>query len=236
MAFKLRGLSFNSLVDAANPLIGMALNAKKLNSLDEVEALYHRVRDEIVAIFEEVKLMKYDGPTQLSFRYCLCSFIDEAIMTSPWGGKSMWASQSMLAHFHNETWGGEKFFAILSRAMLESEKYQELLEFIYLCLSMGFKGQYSVDVKGNEKIQELLIKLNTMLRELRGEAPETLLDAVKIKRVNYQLSRSFPLWGIWAIALLVLVSVFVFYSISLDNYSDKALVHINQILEKWSLN
>ena len=53
-------------------------------------------------------------------------------MTSPWGGQSMWASQSMLAYFHNETWGGEKFFAILSRAMMEGEKFQELLEFIYL--------------------------------------------------------------------------------------------------------
>ena len=236
LAFKLRGLNLNALVDVANPLISMALSVKYLNSLDEVETLYRRVRDEIVAMIEEIRILGYDGSTQLSFRYCLCSFIDETVMGTNWGGKSIWANQSMLAYFHNETWGGEKFFSILSRAMMEPEKYKDLLEFIYLCLSLGFKGQYSVEQNGAESIQDLLVKLNLMLRELRGEAPETLLNKVDAKKVGYRLNSSFPLWGIWLISFLILVGVFIFYSFILNSYSDNILMNIDKILEKWSVN
>lgn len=238
LSFNLRGMNFNPMIDAANPLISMVLSAKKLNHVDKVEDLYHRVRDETTAMFEEIKSSSesYDYSTQLSFRYCLCSFMDEMIMATQWGKESIWVNQSMLAYFHNETWGGEKFFDILSRAMMEPEKYKHLLEFLYLCLSLGFKGQYSVDSYGGERIQELLVRLNLMLRELRGEAPESLLSKVKVNRVRYNLSRNFPLWGIWLIASAILVGVYLFYSISLDSYSDKILLNIDKILDNWTVN
>jgi type VI secretion system protein ImpK len=238
LSFNLRGENFNPLIDAANPLISMVLSAKKVSSVDKVEGLYHRVRDETTAMFEEIKTLNesYDYSTQLSFRYCLCSFIDEMVMSTEWGKESIWVNQSMLAYFHNETWGGEKFFDILSRAILEPEKYQDLLEFLYLCLSLGFKGQYSVGNNGGERIQELLVRLNSILREQRGEAPESFLGKVNVNKVNYKLSRYFPLWGIWVLAVVVLTGAFLFYSISLDAYSDEILLNIDKILDNWSVN
>ncbi len=43
--------------------------------------------------------------------------------------------------------------------MLEPEKYHELLEFMYICLALGFKGQYALSPHGQENIQNILIKL-----------------------------------------------------------------------------
>lgn len=112
LSFKLRGKGFNPLVEVASPLINLALSSKKITELEQekVEPFYHRVRDEILVVIEEVKDLGYDGTTQLSFQYCLCTFIDELVMRTPWGSRSVWAKESMLAHYHNETWGGEKFF------------------------------------------------------------------------------------------------------------------------------
>ncbi len=55
----------------------------------------------------------------MAYRYILCTFLDEAVMGTPWGANTCWAEHSMLSRFHNETWGGEKVFTILSR--LENE-------------------------------------------------------------------------------------------------------------------
>lgn len=47
-------------------------------------------------------------------------------------------------HFHNEAWGGEKVFILLERLMREPKRYQDLLEFLYICFSLGFRGRYKV--------------------------------------------------------------------------------------------
>jgi len=51
----------------------------------------------------------------MSARYVLCSVIDEAVVTTPWGAQSEWSKMSLLSRFHNETFGGEKVFQLLER-------------------------------------------------------------------------------------------------------------------------
>src|SRR5690606_40784526 len=51
----------------------------------------------------------------LTARYALCTLIDEAVLNTPWGSQSEWASRTLLNVFHSEGWGGEKFFQILDR-------------------------------------------------------------------------------------------------------------------------
>ena len=48
-------------------------------------------------------------------RYVVCTMLDEAASRdTPWGA-GVWARQSLLVMFHNETWGGEKVFQLLAR-------------------------------------------------------------------------------------------------------------------------
>ena len=117
--FQLQTHSYNALVELANPLLATALRLRKLSSIDDIGSLYTRMQNEIMALSEKVKELNYDSAFQLSFRYCVCTFIDEMVMATPWGSSSVWGQRSLLAHFHNETWGGEKFYSILSRTMLE---------------------------------------------------------------------------------------------------------------------
>ena len=72
--FKLRGHSVNPLADVAMPLFGMVIQARKLSYHPQIPQLYVRVRDEIAALLEEIKQHGYDGPAQLAYCYCLCSF------------------------------------------------------------------------------------------------------------------------------------------------------------------
>ena len=183
----------------------------------------------IMALGEKVKELNYDSAFQLSFRYCVCTFIDEMVMATSWGSSSVWGQRSLLAHFHNETWGGEKFYSILSRTMLEPEKYHELLEFMYICLALGFKGQYALSPHGQENIQNILIKLQKTLRPLRGYNYQRN-QQMHLYKSDYTVKKPLSLnrvaWG----TLLVFVLIYFLYSMLLDSYSTEIINNVNDII------
>ncbi|AYV12595.1 MULTISPECIES: type IVB secretion system protein IcmH/DotU [Shewanella] len=229
--FQLRGDSLNALIDAASPLIGMVLRVRKLAILDDVEKLYHNTVDDIMAIEAELTEAGYDRAEVLAYRYVLCSFIDEAVMNTPWGADSAWAEHSLLTRFHNETWGGEKVFGILQRLETEPSKYRELLEFIYLCFCLGFEGRYKVVANGREEFDKIVNRLYETLRHLREEEPELLTGATEhVVNTRYRLGRQMPIWTVFAGFGLMLTIVFLFYSLSLANKSSGVLKQLYQIL------
>ena len=230
--FRLRGHSINPLADAAMPLFGLVIQARKITYHELIPQLYVRVRDEIAALLEEIKQQGYDGPAQLAYCYCLCSFVDEAVMSTSWGAHSIWAERSMLSIYHDETWGGEKFFSILSRMMLEPKKYQHILEFVYYCLSLGFRGKYGVQFDGVAELHAILRRLQQVLRELRGEAPEwmDLTEHQAVAPKPYTVSPETPLARVWYISGGVAVLAYFIYSTMLGKQTLRVLDELGTFL------
>jgi type VI secretion system protein ImpK len=52
----------------------------------------------------------------------------------------VWSRHSLLVTFHNETWGGEKFFQLLAKLAQNPQQHAHLLELMYYCLALGFEG------------------------------------------------------------------------------------------------
>ena len=230
--FKLRGDNINPLIDAATPLLGMALRVRKLTECHNVDVIYKQAVEEVKAIEVELSEQGHDHAVILAYRYVLCSFVDEAIMSTPWGADSVWAEHSLLTRFHNETWGGEKVFTILSRLENEPERYKSLLEFIFLCLTLGFEGRYKVMEKGREEYEKVIIKLHQILRQLDDQEPLALTSAAdNVVSTKYRLSKQMPVWTIFAGFVTGLVVIFIAYSIALNNKSSSVLEQLNQILQ-----
>src|SRR5690606_870370 len=216
--FQLRGLEENRLVDAATSLLGLVIRVRRLADFRNVESLYQQVVDEVAAIDRELVEQGYERPTVVAYRYVLCAFIDEAVLGTEWGAHSVWSQHSLLSRFHNETWGGEKVFAILARMEREPERYREMLEFIYLCLCLGFEGRYKVMDNGREEFEEIIRGLYEQLRELRGdEDPLPLTGPLdNVVPARNRLRTGLPLWGIGGIFVAAMVGVYMLYSNALD--------------------
>ncbi|MEW4394464.1 type IVB secretion system protein IcmH/DotU [Pseudomonas paraeruginosa] len=230
--FVLRGHSINPLVDAAQSLLGLVIRLRRLHQLEDVASLYERVRDQITSISEEVRQHGYDSATLLAYRYALCTFIDEAVMATPWGSQgSMWSQRSLLSYHHNETWGGEKFFTVLARMQLDPEKYRHVLEFKYLCLCLGFKGKYGRQHDQNETLNAIIAKLHRVLSPLRGGTAKRLTDAhANVAHQRQRLGRTIPLWAPWALALLVLAGAYTFFEVKLSRSTDQVLNSLDSVL------
>ncbi|MCM2973207.1 type IVB secretion system protein IcmH/DotU [Larsenimonas suaedae] len=231
--FRLRGHNLNDLIDAATPLMGMVIRIRQLDEYTDIEGLYEQVVNEIMAIEVELTEKGYDRPTLLAYRYVLCSFIDEAVMGTRWGGQSAWAEHSLLTRFHNETWGGEKVFSILARLQKEPDRYREMLQFIYMCLCLGFEGRYKVMPDGHEECEQIIRALGEQLREhiadddTRSDQLTSPLDNVADAR--YRPDRQMPVWGVFAIFAGVMVAIYLGLSLTLGSHSHDVISTLNQI-------
>ncbi len=228
--FEMRGHSLNPLIDAAQSLFGLVIHLRRMIGPADADALYSKVRDEIGRITEEVRQLDYEPASQLAYRYALCAYIDEAVMSTDWGANSSWKNCSLLSHFHNETCGGEKFFTVLERMQMDPPRYQHVLEFKYTCLCLGFEGKYGQQHDSQEVLNGLITKLHRIVRAQRGPAPERLIDEPVVVTRRYRPPRQWPLWTPWALAVVVLTGVYFYFSISLESSTEQVIRSLDFIL------
>lgn len=107
---------------------------------DDAGASFAQVVTDVQAVEQLLQEQGYEPGVIISFRYILCTFIDEAALGNGWSNKNEWIKQSLLVHFHNEAWGGEKVFILLERLIREPKRYRDLLEFLWLCFLWDFAG------------------------------------------------------------------------------------------------
>lgn len=228
--FQQNGQTQNPLIAASMPLLGLALRVKQLKECPNIAAVYEQTVDEINIIEEALTNQSIAPAIVIAYRYILCAFLDEAVMGTAWGASTIWAEHSMLSRFHQETWGGEKVFTILQRLETEPTKYEDLLEFIYHCLLLGFKGKYHVMHAGMAERENVILHLHRLLYQ--EQEPTTFLTEATHHVVNTQGQRlnSLPIWSIFAIFVLALIVIFCGYSALLHDKTSDVLEQLNQIL------
>ncbi|MDO2431732.1 type IVB secretion system protein IcmH/DotU [Enterobacter bugandensis] len=227
----LRGNSLNPMVDAATPLLGMVMRLQNMDSQTMPEHLFTQVVADIQAVEQSLQEQGYEPGVIVSFRYILCTFIDEAALGQGWSNKNEWIRQSLLVHFHNETWGGEKVFILLERLMREPKRYQDLLEFLYLSFSLGFRGRYKVASSNQDEFEQIYQRLHHALHPLRGEAAFPLLHQDKKHQSgHYRLSQRLTIKHVLFGGLAVLVLFYLFYLLRLDAQTQDILQQLNKLL------
>ncbi|MGO1748641.1 MAG: type IVB secretion system protein IcmH/DotU [Marinobacter sp.] len=229
--FQLRGLEGNRLTDAATPLLGLVIRIRRLADFGAVESLYQQVVDEVAAIDRELVEQGYERPTVVAYRYVLCAFIDEAVLGTDWGAHSVWSQHSLLSRFHNETWGGEKVFAILARMEQEPARYKDMLAFIYLCLCLGFEGRYKVMENGRDEYEQILRGLHEQLQSLRADQDqEPLADAlINVTPARNRLRSGLPIWGVAGLFVMAMAGIYSLYNIALEERIRDVLSVLEQL-------
>ena len=97
----------------------------------------------------------YDNTHIMIVRYILSTFIDEILGTVEWAGGEAWANHSLLSHYYKETYGGEKFFQLLEQFVQEPTKYMQHMKLVYACLSLGYKGRYSMQSNTDVQVEAI---------------------------------------------------------------------------------
>jgi type VI secretion system protein ImpK len=222
--------AINPLVSAASPLLWLAGRLNESAAPDDIAEFRSRVLDEIKHF--ETAAMARDIPNRLVrvSRYALCAAIDDIILNTRWGGASGWASNSLVGVLYNETWGGERFYDLLSQMLQQPEQNVDCLELMAICLAIGFFGKYRVMEGGQGQLTRLRHDLYRTIRHVRGPYERSLSGVWAAASAPHRPPRAIAVPGLAALAvLLVLAALWAFSSISLRGSIEQAAEQIRSL-------
>ncbi|HEU0200449.1 MAG TPA: DotU family type VI secretion system protein [Burkholderiaceae bacterium] len=217
------------LLAAANPLLNLVPQLRASATHANPAALREQLAQAIRRFDTEARAAGVPNEKAIAARYVLCTLLDESAASTPWGGSGVWAHHSLLVLFHNEAWGGEKFFQLLGRLAENPGPNRDLLELMYVCLALGFQGRFAVAADGRNQLEALRERLAQMLRGQAGYERELSPRWAGIKPPKKSLLGEVPLWVGLAAAGLVLLLVYLGLSIVLNNRSDPVYAGIQAV-------
>ncbi len=224
------GTGLNPLVRCASPLLIAAGQLRNSTTHPDPEGLRNRLVGEVRTFEECARAKGISDQSVLPARYVLCSLLDEAVLGTPWGSESVWAGQGLLIGFHNEAWGGEKFFGALEQLMARPDVNLDLLELMYLCLALGFEGRYRARAGGQDQLATVREQLYQTIRAQRGNPERELSPNWRgIVEQRDPLIRTVPLWVLSALAGVLLLALFVGFNYALHRDSDPVFLALGKL-------
>ena len=208
----------NELVRIATPLITLITQIRHTVAHPNVASLRAQVIEEVKVFERKLTEHRYPMRTIVAARYCLCTAIDEAVMSQDWGTQSVWIEGSLLSIFQNETWGGERFYIILEDALRDTRNNIDFIEFVYFLLSLGFEGKYYGDEQRATR-DEIRNRIFYSIRHARAKPERNLslrwrnVEAPASERQQKStLKRMAVFTGICVVVLFVFYNIRVYHT------------------------
>ena len=197
----------NQLVIAATPLLTLITCIRHTLNHEDVSSLRTQVVAEIKTFEQKLYAIDYPQRVIIMARYCLCTAIDEAVLSRPFGSNSVWVQGSLLSLFHKETRGGERFYVILEDAIKNVRQNIDFIELLYLILSLGFEGKFYLN-EHKAVLAEIRNRLFYRIRNARTKPDRSLSNRLSqdaIKSVTYKNKRHVIKWSL---VTIIVISVF----------------------------
>lgn len=145
----------NVIVSAATPLLTLGINVRSMSHHPDPKALYQQIADNLKSIDFQLKNQGLAKESIITARYIICAYLDEMVMSTPWGGQSLWATRNLLMTFHKNNQGGAQFFEIIKLLTQSPALNIDLIELCYLILELGFQGRYRISDTGSIEIDSI---------------------------------------------------------------------------------
>lgn len=164
----------NPLVDAAAYLFSIIGKLKQLATYHHLKKLHQELFQELNAFQDAAKAQSYSADFILVARYALAATLDDLIANSSWGSQGQWTQFSLLATLNQDTDREDRFFIILERISKDPSTYIDVMELMYICLSLGYKGHYRATEFSNIQLEQITYVLYKNIRLYRGDFSKTL--------------------------------------------------------------
>jgi type VI secretion system protein ImpK len=220
----------NPLVDAAAYLFSSIGKLTFLKSHRNLVKLQKDLINEINTFQETAKAQGYTSEYILVCRYAVCATVDDIITHTTWGGEGQWENYSVLGIFNQEAPQPDRFFLILERIIKDPALYIDVMEFMYICLSLGYKGNYRTSSHDNQQLETITHSLYRHIRGYHGDYPKGLSPfpikpAGTPKKSPPKVSYTFTFLTTASVIMLL----FIGFGCMLDTFSNRAYQELMRI-------
>lgn len=222
----------NPIVDAASYLFTVMGQLKASKAHRPLSKLQKELIHEINTFQESIKAHGYNTEYLLVCRYIICATLDDLVDATIWGGHGHWDDYSLLGAFNQDIRHEEKFFSIMERSVKEPDYYIDLMELMYLCLSMGYRGRYRSMEHDPSELEQITNSLYKHISAYRGSFSKTLsptpVKSPKFAAKNF-LRRPESHWTIFLVTACIIMSIFIGLGYLMEMISNEAINKITDI-------
>ncbi len=196
-------------VDLKDPLINRLYPflavLSHINRLDDQDTVPDSLFGQLVEL--AIKLQK-SYPDEVTSIGCMwvCAAIDEKIMMSSWG--ALWRQETLCSRLFFRGDAGVHCFELLGQWLHHPTPNPSLLLVAYLCMKMGFRGQFRHG--GKERVSELYSQLKKQLgrnRYLR-EQPFVFID-INDHNTRFKTRWQIKKWPMTIVACACVVTMMI---------------------------
>lgn len=165
----------------------------------------------------------------LTSRYIICCLLDELVLSTPWGSESEWSHQTLLVKYHNETWGGEKFFLIVNKLLEQPQRSIDLIELCYLCIAIGFSGKYRVSHQRNNELINIGESIYHQISQCRPVFPDLSPKWQGISAKEKNSVTNIPLFVYVFVFLFILSGAYIGFLLNLQSKVDPVYENLESV-------
>ncbi len=214
--------SDNPLVNTYAALLGMAPELERATVPENPDVLRTRLHETLIqsrdsAVSAGVPLSRADQGA-----WFVAALLDDIALNTPWGGNSGWPRMPLVVSMYGNVDAGERFFDLAEDLIRFPERDPQLMELVFLCLSLGFRGKFRRDGgQGEAAIAQLRGQMVRLLRD-RDAAEAPLAPHWKGVEAQDEEKRFIvPLWSIALIALALVTAIYVGLGVKLSNRGEQ---------------
>ncbi|ELV8596218.1 type IVB secretion system protein IcmH/DotU [Vibrio fluvialis] len=200
----------NSILRVSSDLLSLIISVKRMQCPTDLYTFRSGIKHAITEL--KYRIAALDYPPSVADKTCFlfAVMIDEQILHSSWGDEAGWENQTLVSELFNIKNGGEQFYIIAERALLQPVLLVDLLELIYIMLKMGFRGRYRT--KGKDQLTALMKRLEEAVfaKPVAYSAAERLAPVAADDVAARHAKRPKKPVGVWrSVALFVVMSALV---------------------------
>lgn len=217
------------VVAAAGRLILLANHIKTMAVGPDLESLRRTTVAELDAFTKRARALGLEPKSVQLAHYILCAFIDDAVMSTPWGGQSQWSTQSLLVVYHKDARGGDRMFQFAEQMERDPNSEPRLIELLYLCLSLGFEGRAALDPRGQNLLVQRRAALAALIQRQRA-APSGELSPQwhGQKAASGRFGSQIPLWAVLAGVGILALLIFAAFLMHLSSRGTAAIEAVDR--------
>ncbi|MDE0765909.1 MAG: DotU family type IV/VI secretion system protein [Amylibacter sp.] len=194
----------NQLLKISAHMMAACGTLGRVPQLNQVQVTQQQLCTSLIDL--KYRIVAQDYPPSVAENLCLmyAIFLDEAALTSEWGLASGWENRSLVADLFGFRDGGQRFYSIVERAMLQPKALAEFLFIAHALLKLGFRGCYSA---GKDHLRSSLIKqLEVTLSVTESEVPQrsVMESLAQAKAPSFEYS----MWSKLSILIILVVLLY----------------------------
>lgn len=213
--------SDNPLVRAFAAQLGIAPELERAIAPDNPDLLRTRLQENLTYARDSAVSMGVPLTRADQGAWFVGALLDDVAINTPWGGASGWPRQPLVASMYGNVDAGTRFFDLAEDLLRYPERDPQLLELVFLCLSLGFRGKHRISgAAGEAEIARLRAQMARQFHD-RDNADAPLAPHWQ-GVVAQDEERRFivPIWSIAAIAAALVTAIYVGLGIRLSNHGE----------------